>query len=263
MRADVVWIGGGTGGAKTTVARALAARYGLRVFAIDAFWYAHEARLGESRLEPDDQWLHLTPLQQADLFEATARRRFALVLADLAGLPLRPSIVVEGPQVRPEMLWPGAAAVFLIPSEAFQRSNLTRRPLPATADPARALANRIEKDRLYAERLRVAAAGCGFPVIDIDGSMRPGQLVNAVERVAAPVLAVHRPPADLSGVRRWQNDVAADNVARWLASADVPPGPPPTLAFDCECGRPGCNEQVNLTLAQYQSAGRVLAPGHR
>jgi hypothetical protein len=263
MRPDIVWIGGGTGGAKTTVARSLAARHGLRVLAIDAFWYAHQARLGEPRLSPEQQWLHLSPKEQTEEFEASARRRFGLVQADLAGLPLRPSIVVEGPQVRPEMLWPGAAAVFLIPSAAFQRSNLQRRPLPATTDPARALANRMEKDHLYAERLRVAAAGCGFPVIDVDGSMRAGQLVNAVERLAWPVLAAHRPPADLSGVRRWQNDVAADNLARWLASADVPAGPTPPLAFDCECGRPGCGEQVSLTLAQYQAAGRVLAPGHR
>jgi hypothetical protein len=262
MRADVIWIGGGTGGAKTTVARALAARHGLRLFAIDAFWYAHEPRLAEPRLSPDDQWLGLTPSQQADWFEASAQRRFALVQSDLAGLPLRPSIVVEGPQVRPEMLWPGAAAIFLIPSPAFQRSNLLRRPMPPTGDPARALANRVEKDRLYAERIRIGAAACGFPVVDVDGSLTPGQLVNAVQRLAAPVLADHRPPADLTGVRRWQNEVVADNIARWLASADVPAGSGVLQPFDCECGRPGCAEQVSLTLNQYRATRRVVAPGH-
>jgi hypothetical protein len=263
MRADILWIGGGTGSGKTTVARALAARYGLRLFSIDDFWYAHEARLGEARPSPDEQWLGCSPLEQAEQFVATARRRFALVLADLVALPLRPSIVVEGPQVRPEMLWPTAVAVFLIGSPAFQRSTLVRRGMPPTADPAQAMANRVEKDRLYAEGLRRDAAAYRFPIIDVDGSYTPGQLVNGVQRLAAPILGGYQPPADLSGVRRWQNEITADNVGRWLESGDVPPGPVSPPEFACECGRLGCAARVNLTLAEYQAAGRVLAPVHR
>lgn len=47
----VGWISGGTGSGKTTVARALAARHGLRMFPVDAFWYAHTARLDAARLK--------------------------------------------------------------------------------------------------------------------------------------------------------------------------------------------------------------------
>ena len=42
--------------------------------------------------------------------------------------------------------------MFLVATPRFQRSVLERRPLPPTADARQALANRIEKDRLYGER---------------------------------------------------------------------------------------------------------------
>jgi dephospho-CoA kinase len=72
----VGWIGGGRGSGKTTVARALAARHGLRIFPVDAFWYGHSARLNaaqrlagqldEPELTPDQQWLGQTPEEQAE-----------------------------------------------------------------------------------------------------------------------------------------------------------------------------------------------------
>lgn len=36
-----------------------------------------------------------------------------------------------------------------------------------------------------------------------------------------------------------------------------------TTAFWCECGWPGCTEQLRLTQSQYASTGApLLAPGH-
>jgi cytidylate kinase len=75
MSAVTVWVGGGTGAGKTTVTRLLAGRHGLRVFQLDAFWYKHAIALSEPEPSPDEQWLGLTPAEQAEEFEAFARRR--------------------------------------------------------------------------------------------------------------------------------------------------------------------------------------------
>jgi adenylate kinase family enzyme len=53
MTSSRIWIGGGTGGGKSTSARALAVRHGLRRFAIDSFWYAYDARWAQPRKSPD------------------------------------------------------------------------------------------------------------------------------------------------------------------------------------------------------------------
>ena len=135
MAGVIGWIGGGTGSGKTTVTRVLAGRHGLRVFPLDAFWYSHAARLPEPEPDPDEQWLGSTPTEQAAEFEAVTRRRWPLVLNDLACLPACPPVVVEGPQVLPDLVPGGDAAVFLVATVQFQRSVLERRPLPHTGDP--------------------------------------------------------------------------------------------------------------------------------
>jgi hypothetical protein len=270
--AGVAWIGGGTGSGKTTLARALAARHGLRLFPIDAFWYAHSARLNsaclnsacrkEPELTPDQQWLGQNPEEQAEAFAQTSRDRLRLAMEDLAQLPRRPSTLVEGPQVMPDLLPPGAAAVFLIPTKEFQRSVLARRVLPPTANPRVALENRIKKDQLYAQRVASVAAERGFAVLRVDGSRSPDEILGSVERLFATVLGANRGSVDLQPARRWENEVVADNVRRWLASSDAPPEPPRAYPFSCECGRRGCSTQVDLALEDFQALPRVVAPGH-
>ena len=258
----VVWLGGGTGSGKSTVARLLAARHGLRCFRVDDFWYAHDARLDEPRLTPDEQWLGLTPEEQAAAFEETSRRRFQLVLADLVALPTRPGIVVEGPQILPDLLPSGAAAVFLVPTAELQRSLLAQRPLPPRANPHLALENRIEKDRLFAERVASQAAARGFELVRVDGRRPPDELTDAVERALGSGLDSNGGQADLHSARRWENDVFARNVRSWLASTDTLAEPPARYSFVCECGRRGCAEQVLLSLDEYEATRRALAPLH-
>jgi hypothetical protein len=268
----VGWIGGGTGSGKTTVARALASRHGLRLFPIDAFWYAHSGLLSSGRLSsgrpcepeltPDEQWLGRPPQEQADAFTETSRDRMLLAMEDLALLPKQPSTLVEGPQVLPDLLPRGAVAVFLIPTKEFQRSVLARRALPPTADPRAALENRIKKDQLYAERVALRALENGYPTVVVDGSRSPTEIVADVERSFAVILDANRGPVDLQPARRWENEVVADNVRRWLASSDAPVEPPRAYPFSCECGRRGCSIQVELALEDFLARPRVVAPSH-
>src|SRR5262249_58921461 len=100
-------------------------------------------------------------------------RMLGFALDDLAVLPDVPT-VVEGPQILPDLVPPGDQAVFLHPTSGWQHSVLSCRSMPSS-DPARALANRLVKDRLYADRVTALARECGFPVLEMDGARHRGR----------------------------------------------------------------------------------------
>jgi hypothetical protein len=253
---DALFIGGGTGGGKTTLARALATRHGLRVLHIDAFWYEHAERAGEAQPSPDVQWLEWSPETQAADFERISRLMFGYVLEDLPALPDQPAVIVEGPQIVPDLLPDDANALFLIPTAAFQRAILSPRPMP-TSDPERALEARLVKDRLYADRVAELAREHGSVVVEVDGTRAPNELLSQVELEFADLLE-RSEPRDLDEVRHWENENAARNLRSWFASSSGP-REEPTYPFACECGQVGCAERIELALAEYDAASRVLA----
>lgn len=249
MTSSRIWIGGGTGAGKSTTARELAVRHSLRRFAIDSFWYAYDERWAQPRRSPDEQWLETPPEVQAAEFEETSRRMMRFALDDLAALPDFPT-VVEGPQVLPDLVPPGDQALFLDPTPEFQREVLGPRPMPSS-DPARALAARLVKDRIHADRVATLAREHGFPVLVVDGSC---DLVAAAESV----LEIPEVAADLRAVRRWENEAAAANIRAWLCSPEAP-REHHNFPFGCECGRSGCGETVQLTIEEFDAAPQVLA----
>ncbi len=249
MTSSRIWIGGGTGAGKSTTARVLSTRYGLRRFAMDSFWYAYDARWAQPRKSPDEQWLETPPDVQATEFEETSRRMMRFALDDLATLP-DVATVVEGPQILPNLVPRRDQAVFLDPTPEFQRTVLSPRPMPSS-DPARALEARLVKDRLYADRVAALAREQGFPVLVMDGSR---DLVSEVESV----LEIPDGITDLAMPRRWENEAAAANIRAWLASPEAPrhhPGFP----FACECGRRGCGDTVRLTIEEFDAMPEVIA----
>ena len=249
MTSSRIWIGGGTGGGKSSTARGLAVRHGLRRFAIDSFWYAYDARWAQPRKSPDEQWLETPPEVQAAEFEQTSRRMMGFALDDLAELPDVPT-VVEGPQILPDLVPKGDQALFLDPTPEFQRAVLEQRSMPSS-DPAQALEARLVKDRLYADRVAELARELRFPVIVMDGST---DLAGEVESL----LEIPESRSDLRAIRRWENEAAAENIRAWLVSPEAPReyhGYP----FACECGRAGCGELLQLTIEEFDATPQVLA----
>ena len=257
MTPDALFVGGGTGGGKTTLGRALAGLHDLGLLPIDAFWYEHGERSDETPLPPDVAWLERTPATQAADFERVSRLMLGYVLEDLPSLPEQPAVLVEGPQVVPDLLPDGARAVFLLPTPEFQRANLSVRPMPSS-DPARALANRLVKDRLYADRVAELARERGFTVIDVDGTEPPEAIRAQVEAEFGAFFAASV-PVDLPGVRRWENEKIARNVRAWIASADHRPSHEMPIPFACECGRAGCCDRVELSLTAFDAGTEVVA----
>jgi shikimate kinase len=100
----VLWIGGGPGSGKSSVARALSERFDLQLYAVDDHDRAHEPRMPTFLAD-----------EGFDALLKTSRHRFRLVLEDLAALPPSPSAIVEGWQLLPTSV----AAVLRVPGQAL------------------------------------------------------------------------------------------------------------------------------------------------
>ncbi len=210
--AHVLWLGGATDAGKTTTAHVLAARYGLRGYAYDRHDLPHYERLAQTsgyyRAELsaslDERWVAPTPeaLLRRDL--RSFRDRWPLVVEDLLALPTEPLVVAEGDGLTPDLVAPVLAsarqAIWLVPTEGFKAASMRRRNKPSflarVSDPDRARANVEERDRLFAEEVRMQAQAHGVGVYEVDGS-------RSAEEIAT-VLADHYAPF-FRGARKGQS----------------------------------------------------------
>lgn len=111
----VLWIGGGQGTGKSSIARALAQRFELRLYSVDGHDAAHAPRM--------PSFVAGDPIEA---FVTASRHRFRLVLEDLAALASGPAVLVEGPQLFPTsvaaVLRSADHALFLMPAAADEIS---------------------------------------------------------------------------------------------------------------------------------------------
>ena len=229
-----LWIGGPQASGKSSVARALAERFGLQLYHVDLRTWVHEARMPRtefSSLTMDERWVHATPERMLAWFVATSRHRFRLVLEDLRELPDEPAVVVEGPQLFPTsvsaVLRSPDQALFLLPDPHEMRERLlTRGPIQGTSDGARARANAVERDLLIAAAFEREARELRLPTLRVDVP-----LDEVIERAAAhfaPVVERLPRGGDLEAVRRHEDEVRQTQIRlyeRWLTSAAADTSP--------------------------------------
>ncbi|GGM06758.1 hypothetical protein ACFFX1_27320 [Dactylosporangium sucinum] len=193
----VYWIGGGSGAGKSTVARALAARHGLRLYATDDVMAEHARRCPPAdcpclarfaAMSMDERWLLRTPRTMLETFHWYRGEGFHLVEADLRAVPQ--PVVAEGFRLLPSLVRPLLGephrAVWLLPTPRFRRAAFEHRGglwqiAGRTSDPERALRNLLERDRMFTERLRAETAELGLRAIEVDGSLTSDELTTAVE----------------------------------------------------------------------------------
>lgn len=277
----VLWVGGGQGAAKTTAARTLAHRHGLRLYHVDAHGFAHVERAETgpypglqafAAVTMEERWLDPEPEEMVDQFVATSRERFTMIREDLRALPRSPGILVEGPQLLPELVAPVLprrdAAVWLVPTERLQVDLLTVRPSAApsyTSDAERSREKMTRRNVLIAAALREEALARGLAVVDVD---RYADAVDEVERRLGPLArrVGVADPATVHELRRAENLAALDQVRRYFASAEAPRvARPPPFPFACECSLLGCVERVELELGAFErmvAAEPLLVRGH-
>jgi 2-phosphoglycerate kinase len=196
----VYWIGGGSGGGKSTIAARIAERYGLTLYATDDVIGDHARRsTSESapylqqfaRMDMDERWLNRSPEVMLATFHWYRGEGFEFIVEDLLAMSADRGVVAEGFRLLPELVAPLLAddrhAVWLIPTPEFRRAALQSRGGPwriagRTSDPERALANLLERDRLFTEGPERSVAALGLPAVQVDTAMTEDDLGVAVAK---------------------------------------------------------------------------------
>jgi hypothetical protein len=215
--AHVYWIGGGSGAGKSTVARRIAARHGLRRYSTDDVMSDHAGRrnLEDSPLlsefvamDMDERWLNRSPEIMLETFHWFRGEGFGLIVEDLLHLPRQPPVIVEGFRLLPELVKPLVTvrghAVWLLPTPGFRVAAMEQRGsvwtiAGQTSDPQTALRNLLERDRMFTERLYEQTRRLDLPAIEVDPNVTEDALAERVMDAFGLPEAVSLPTAWLHG----------------------------------------------------------------
>jgi 2-phosphoglycerate kinase len=197
----VYWIGGGSGAGKSTIARHLANRHGLHLYATDEVMADHAGRctpedspfLSEFQaMDMDQRWVNRSPETMLETFHWFRGEGFGSIVEDLLRLPREPGVVVEGFRLLPHLVKPLLAlpghAVWLLPTPEFRRAAIESRGSTwaiagKTTDPEKALRNLLERDRMFTERLCGQAKSLRLHVVEVDTTMTEVDLAHRVTEV--------------------------------------------------------------------------------
>lgn len=194
----VYWIGGGSGSGKSTIARRVAARQGLRVYSTDDAMSDHARRSTREdspflrdfmAMNMDERWVNRPPETMLETFHWFRGESFGLIVEDLLGMSKDACVIVEGFRLLPRLVKPLLAvpghAVWLLPTPEFRRAALESRGSTwtiagKTGDPERALRHLLERDRMFTERLYQEAKRLELHVIEVDTMMTEDDLAEQV-----------------------------------------------------------------------------------
>ena len=263
----VLWIGGGSRSGKTTIARRLARRHGLRWYSADAQTWRHRDRavaaghtaalLFES-LSLEDR----TTKTPAEMWAMGLHdERGPMVVDDLRALPVEPLVVAEGSTLPAFAVSSGIAgagrAIWLLPTFAFGQSLVDERAIPPHIR-----AWHAETYRLGLEHIEREVAEHGAPFIVVDGTQDLDGIAAEVESRFHEALD-DGPRAETTEERRALLREANEQIlgqcrgylSRPWASADEETF---VRDFVCECDDPFCEELLELTVAD--AAHRLAEP---
>lgn len=223
-----MWIGGPQASGKSSVARALAERFGLQLYVVDHRVWVHEARMPQTEfasLTMDERWVQATPERMLEWFVTHSRHRFRLLLEDLRALPDKPAAIVEGPQLLPRfvaaVLGSSDQALFLLPDLTGMRERLLARgPMEATSDGVRARENATARDVLIAQHFEREARELRLPTLPVDAPL--DEMVERAAALLSPVADRLPRGGDLEAARRFEVEVLQTQVRlyeEWLAGA--------------------------------------------
>ena len=180
------WIGGGSGAGKSTIARRLAATYGLSVYATDDVMLDHARRSASEdapelarfmEMDVDERWVNRSPDTMLDTFHWYRGEGFALIVEDLLRWPADAGVVAEGFRLLPHLVEPllgdRSHAVWLLPTPRFRWAAFNSRGTAwdianRTSDPERAQRNLLERDRMFTDRLVTETRRLDLPAVEVD-----------------------------------------------------------------------------------------------
>jgi 2-phosphoglycerate kinase len=194
----VRWLGGGSGAGKSTIAARLGDSFGLRVYGTDEAIQRHVPRSTAAQhpllheflaMDMGERWVNRSPEVMLETFHGFRGEAFELIVEDLLAMPEEPLILVEGFRLLPRLVAPLLSgpnqAAWLIPTPDFRRRAFEARGFTwvipeRTTDPVRALANLLERDRLFTAQVANQAAAEALTIIDVDGTLGIEALTDRV-----------------------------------------------------------------------------------
>ena len=198
----VYWIGGASSAGKSTIARHIAARHGLRVYATDDMMADHARRSTRQdspllhrfmAMDMDERWVNRTPQTMLETFHWFHGEGFNMIVEDLLRLPRQCGVIVDGFRLLPRLVKPllsaPAHAVWLLPTPAFRQAVIKSRGgsawgfLARTTNPERALRNLLERDRMFTDLLREETARLELAAIEVDVTLTEDELAKRVTEV--------------------------------------------------------------------------------
>jgi dephospho-CoA kinase len=178
------FIGGSPCAGKSTICNLLAARHGLQTYHCDEHYDAHLERakpgsiLSQFRSMTWQEAFTTRSLETMIHDELEANRELGVfALEDLKAIDS--PVIAEGMALMPELLVklePRAKAVYLIPTESFQREQYAKREwaqslLATTDDPKGVFEKWMARDAANARNICDQARAFNFPVLEVDGSL--------------------------------------------------------------------------------------------
>jgi 2-phosphoglycerate kinase len=184
----ILWMGGSPCSGKSSVAEMLANQYGLAVYRCDDAFFEHAKRVDSGKhptfhaltqMTWDEIWMRPMDVQVAEEI-ACYREEFEMIVADLLAYPKSQLVIAEGAALLPDcvssLLLDRRRAVWIVPTEAFQRAHYTleQRPwmrgiLEQCEDPSQALENWMDRDVGFARQVAERAKELGLRLIEVDG----------------------------------------------------------------------------------------------
>jgi adenylate kinase family enzyme len=189
------FIGGSPCAGKSTICDLLAARHGWQTYHCDEQYDAHL-----KRAKPDSVLAMLRGLTWQEVFttwsleimiETALKANQELGVFALEDLQqINSPVIAEGMAFMPELLVklePRVNAVYLIPTESFQREHYAKREwarslLATTDDPKAVFEKWMARDAANARTIADQARAYGFPVLKVDGSLSVLEVSARVEQ---------------------------------------------------------------------------------
>ena len=191
----VYYIGGSPCSGKSTVASALAERYGLTYFKVDDHLDRY-MQMGAAdqkacctkmeKLTPDQIWMR-DPLTQCEEELRIYEEIFEYILADLDNCTSSGGIITEGAAYLPLLAKrchiPFGQYLSITPTKEFQVFHYSQREwvpyiLAECSDKAKAFDNWMERDALFAEAVRQQCEELGYASIVNDGTIAVNELIS-------------------------------------------------------------------------------------